>query len=425
MRLKPPSYQLSACLHRMRDAFVKNLKERSNITLRLWADHCEYILAQRFRRGQQIFTFYHRIWGEHALIQLLYGFRRQIQRNLKGILLSSVGLYAFDWEKERISYDTVKPHFDDVDFVKKLQKETLICSNCEKRIAIGEKVEGTPYCVCKGISQDSVKRSSSGWEPYLEGKNMLIWRREEKPSRYSYKVYCVYDDITASDFIQVQTDLEYRKIWDDTAIVLNVVDTDPIDTSRSQIVYWEMRWPALFANRDYVYSRRYFINNVKNVVVLCSRSTKHPKCPVKSDKHRVVDYWSFMTVKPFTTINEPGLEFVLTYYDDPGVSLPAYITNWVAQKQMPDFLNKLYNATKEFYYRKKYNKKMTYSWEQLKTSEDAKYRRPTEVNTADSEGERGALTSSLPVTDDNANNAENESTRRSWWSYLYPNHLFA
>lgn len=98
-----------------------------------------------------------------------------------------MGLYAFDWEKERISYDTVKPHFDDVDFVKKLQKETLICSNCEKRIAIGEKVEGTPYCVCKGISQDSVKRSSSGWEPYLEGKNMLIWRREEKPSRYSYK----------------------------------------------------------------------------------------------------------------------------------------------------------------------------------------------------------------------------------------------
>jgi len=36
---------------------------------------------------------------------------------------------------------------------------------------------------------------------------------------------------------------------------------------------------------------------------------------------------------------------VLTYFDNPGVSLPTTITTWVAQSQMPEFLNKMHSAT--------------------------------------------------------------------------------
>lgn len=52
-----------------------------------------------------------------------------------------------------------------------------------------------------------------------------------------------------------------------------------------------------------------------------------------------------MVIKPVTTFKKPGIEYVLTYFDNPGIVVPPAITSWVAQKQMPDFLNKLYMAT--------------------------------------------------------------------------------
>lgn len=61
-----------------------------------------------------------------------------------------------------------------------------------------------------------------------------------------------------------------------------------------------------------------------------------------------------MVIKPSTNnFKKPGLEYVLTYFDNPGVVLPPAITSWVAQKQMPDFLNKLYCATLEYAKQKK------------------------------------------------------------------------
>lgn len=48
------------------------------------------------------------------------------------------------------------------------------------------------------------------------------------------------------------------------------------------------------------------------------------------------------------SLKTPGLEYVLTYFENPGVVLPQSITSWVAQKQLPDFLHKLYTATLEY-----------------------------------------------------------------------------
>lgn len=48
------------------------------------------------------------------------------------------------------------------------------------------------------------------------------------------------------------------------------------------------------------------------------------------------------------SLKTPGLEYVLTYFENPGVVLPKSITSWVAQKQMPEFLHKVYTATLEY-----------------------------------------------------------------------------
>lgn len=61
------------------ERYIKNnVKNQSRIILRLWTDHCEYILAQRFRRGQQMICLYRRMWDEQALRELFLRFRRQV-----------------------------------------------------------------------------------------------------------------------------------------------------------------------------------------------------------------------------------------------------------------------------------------------------------------------------------------------------------
>lgn len=55
-----------------------------------------------------------------------------------------------------------------------------------------------------------------------------------------------------------------------------------------------------------------------------------------------------MVIKPYSDINKPGIEFGLTYYDNPGISIPDAITSWVAMKAMPEFLKRLRQAAKEY-----------------------------------------------------------------------------
>lgn len=101
-------------------------------------------------------------------------------------------------------------------------------------------------------------------------------------------------------------------------------------------------------NRDYVYNRRFKIDVTSKKIVIVSRGTTHPSCPVKPDKFRVDDYWSYMVVQPYQDLNKPGIEFGLTYYDNPGVNIPAGVTSWVALRAMPDFLLNLREATRHY-----------------------------------------------------------------------------
>lgn len=151
----------------------------------------------------------------------------------------------------------------------------------------------------------------------------------------------------------MQTDVEYRKKWDDSAIKLDVIEHDAAKGSNSSIIYWTMAWPKLFANRDYVYNRRFFIDKSRRLILIVNQSTRHPKCPETPENHRVNEYWSYMVIKPKVSFKQPGLEFILTYFDNPGIKIPKSITNWVAQRQMPDFLEKLYKATVDYASNKK------------------------------------------------------------------------
>lgn len=66
--------------------------------------------------------------------------------------------------------------------------------------------------------------------------------------KFSISVYALYDDISADDFLHIQTDTEYRKEWDKSAVALDVIDTDPVHRHKSHIIHWEMQWPVCSLN---------------------------------------------------------------------------------------------------------------------------------------------------------------------------------
>ena len=119
----------------------------------------------------------------------------------------------------------------------------------------------------------------------------------------------------------------------------------------SQMYYWEVNWPRFFSNRDYVCSRRSKVFKDKegndDVIVIFSKSAEHSNYPKKAKAVRVENYWAVMTIKPFTSADQPGIEFSLTAFENPGLSLPSSITTWVAIRGMPDFMSNLRKACLE------------------------------------------------------------------------------
>lgn len=117
-------------------------------------------------------------------------------------MFSGVGLAsAFDWDSERINYESVRKNFDELELVKRLRLETIHCDKCGHRLIIDCKMDGIVYCTCSTGNTCASKVSKLNvpsfgiqcepyekqWIPYMERQNMIIWRREEQPGLFAYK----------------------------------------------------------------------------------------------------------------------------------------------------------------------------------------------------------------------------------------------
>ena len=95
------------------------------------------------------------------------------------------------------------------------------------------------------------------WTPFLERKDILIWRQEHPPGSglYAYKMYGHFSDVTPAEFVEVQLDMsEYRLRWDESTSQCYVIEEEGSLAgglgNLSHIYYWEVNWPRFFANRD-------------------------------------------------------------------------------------------------------------------------------------------------------------------------------
>lgn len=102
-------------------------------------------------------------------------------------------------------------------------------------------------------------------------------------------------------------------------------------------------------SREYCYIRRAIVCNKENLIVLISKSCDHPKCKEQSERSsvRVVDYESQMVIRPHSTFDENGFDYLLTYFDDPRAYVPVTAYNWIASSGLPGFVESLHKAALE------------------------------------------------------------------------------
>lgn len=217
----------------------KSENEQKNAVLKVWAHQCECVLAQRLRRCQQMFSLYSAWWEEHALKEFIRKMRQSLHRRGREFTLGAIGFSTFNWDQNRISEEEMKKHVTEFDYVDTL-KENTICLSCDptKRSNLN-----TNICKC-GTSGEATNKTYDNWVPFIEKQDLVVWRRQIEPGQYEYKVFGSYNDVTAEDFLNVQVDTDYRRKWDNTAVMLELAEKDPQKDGNGDILYWEMQWPV-------------------------------------------------------------------------------------------------------------------------------------------------------------------------------------
>ena len=183
-------------------------------------------------------------------------------------------------------------------------------------------MENVSYCRCKDAPASVYGQASEDcdWRPFIERKDILVWRREHGtmkggyslnpcssftiiplPGNYEYKMYGNFDDVSADEFLSVQLDMsEFRLSWDTNTAQCVVIDSEA-DTQEAIVYYWEVNWPRFFSNRDYCCYRQTAADPDTGALLVLSRSVDHPGCPSKRKTWRVQDYFSVLVIKPHTT----------------------------------------------------------------------------------------------------------------------------
>ncbi|XP_061732258.1 stAR-related lipid transfer protein 7, mitochondrial [Nerophis ophidion] len=288
--------------------------------LSIFVDHCSFLTGQRLRRACRIGELYSNLYSERTRWTLVGSIWRRLQSKHPptGRLMAALA-GVFLWEHEKIQDEEILRcglELQALDMVKSPKHRSSVCTS--------EQVD-------------------VGWELVMEKKDFKVWKRPIPDSHlYEYRVLGSYSDVTPRQFFNVQLDTDYRKKWDALVIKLEVVDRD-LNTG-SEVVHWATHFPYPMYSRDYVYVRRYDVDLDNNLMILVSRAVQHPRVPESQDFVRVHTYQSKMVIRPHTSFDENGFDYLLTYSDDPQTAFPRYCVSWMVSSGMPDFLNKLHTA---------------------------------------------------------------------------------
>ena len=196
------------------------------------------------------------------LVVLAFGKRVVKSRD---ILLSAACVSVYNWDEKSVAEQQLTEYTKDLELTAHLTLETLTCKSCHQRIKVDQKIPDVSYCTCS--DGKALNTEVDGWKPFIERPNTLVWRKEHEVYKglYTYKsefafsklyfysnnnqllflivVYGRLEDVTAMDFLWVQLDTEFRKMWDTSATELTIIEENR--ERNSDLVYWKMQWPVI------------------------------------------------------------------------------------------------------------------------------------------------------------------------------------
>ncbi|XP_069351453.1 stAR-related lipid transfer protein 7, mitochondrial [Eulemur rufifrons] len=303
--------------------------------LALLANQCRFVTGLRVRRAQQIAQLYGRLYSESSRRVLLGRLWRRLHgRPGHASVLMAALAGVFVWDEERIKEEELQRSINEM---KRLEEMSNMFQSSGIRCHPPE-----PKSQTEG-NEDSEGKEQP-WEMVMDKKHFKLWRRPITGTHlYQYRVFGTYTDVTPRQFFNVQLDTEYRKKWDALVIKLEVIERDVV--SGSEVLHWVTHFPYPMYSRDYVYVRRYSVDQENNMMVLVSRAVEHPSVPESPEFVRVRSYESQMVIRPHKSFDENGFDYLLTYSDNPQTVFPRYCVSWMVSSGMPDFLEKLHMAT--------------------------------------------------------------------------------
>nr|CAB3266639.1 stAR-related lipid transfer protein 7, mitochondrial-like [Phallusia mammillata] len=261
---------------------------------------------------------FHRGFEKSRLLALL--FRRFTSYRPPTYILAG-GLCSFSWQENSIKDEEIWEHINELKMLEGIEQLNASVSS-------------------EVVTAHNVPEH---WETVVNEPNLKVWKLPFKNTGcMQYKVFGRFHDVTARQFFDVQCDLEYRQKWDKLALDVSIVDENK--ETGEQILRWISYFPYPLNSREYVFIRRSEIYKEANVLALLSRSVDHPKCAQNKKYVRVPLYVSDIVIKPHTHLDEPGLDYLLTYCDDPQTSIPSSLSAWVVSAGLPDYVKSIHKA---------------------------------------------------------------------------------
>ncbi|CAF3679034.1 unnamed protein product [Rotaria sordida] len=284
--------------------------------------------------------------------------------------IDNISLNKYDWEDNERKYYRNKYHTQSTLFgssvIGALTSAAVVFSWENDGVTDEElqQASSDEYLLNMTHSQVDEALITLGWEKILRKDHLLLFRKYDHDLQvYAYKIFGTFNDISALVFLQVQVrnlclsklDLDYRMKWDDHALHLSIIDTE--EDTQSDIVHWIQKFPFPLNNRDYLYVRRYCLDismSTSPKILIKCHSINHPN--VRNDKKcvRVKKYESSMIIQSKHNLDEKGMKFLLTYYEDAKASIPTSTYSYLAQSGIPDFVEKLHIAAKKLPKSKQY-----------------------------------------------------------------------
>ena len=145
--------------------------------------------AQKLRRLHSLESYSSKMSERNNLVNLMNSLMRRMMSSRTKYLLGGavlLGKQSFDWSKREILAEESEQYYNHINECHDIQLKTKSGIACE-------------------------------WTPFIERKDILVWRREHLSMKgmYEYKMYGSFDDVTAEEFLSVQLDMtEFRLTWD-------------------------------------------------------------------------------------------------------------------------------------------------------------------------------------------------------------------